>query len=442
MRIARSKSQTFCAAAIATLLLCAPTVFGALQENCNTIEAAFTLADGDKTYFLSGGEYIEYSLYRESEAKVGPITALGLTRRANHPDAAFTLTNDILVILKECKYFKYSRQDNGRLALREEGNNFGGLPCSPDAAISLADETLVFKDCSVWKFSNTTQSFQPDGGLAERGLPCHLDAAVRWKSQQTIFIKSTSFWKSAHEITGPYHTDDLNLCSWYLCGEADWMTQRNRGRLECNGDKRFCQLRLNQVTLPGLHNAGAGFDGGLFYGVDCWVRNHARSILQQLQLGIRYLDIDSSYHSCSVLGSNHNSLCGGSICRMLKQTRKFLSENPHEVIALTFNHEMQDVDLVIPALTRQLKSQLGPMLNNKFRLWREQRWPKLRQAVRTNKRVFVFYTPAVQNEPYGNRFYRRKKWIHSESWVGSTWREFTVNDGNCSEVSSKASVAR
>ena len=107
MRIARSKSQTFCAAAIATLLLCAPMVFGALQENCNTIEAAFTLADGDKTYFLSGGEYIEYSLKRESEAKVGPITALGLTRRANHPDAAFTLTNDILVILKECKYFKY-----------------------------------------------------------------------------------------------------------------------------------------------------------------------------------------------------------------------------------------------------------------------------------------------------------------------------------------------
>ncbi|GFR75962.1 Tat pathway signal sequence like protein [Elysia marginata] len=405
------------------------------SSTCNTIEAAFTVRVELQKYFLSGDEYIEYSDHRGSEAKVGPITELGLGGRASHPDAAFTFRNNTLVLLKGCQYFKYRPNADSTFTLLEEGDNLGGLPCSPDAATE-SFGISVFKGCDVWTFSNTSQTFILNAVLSG-SFPCDLDAAL-----DGIIIRSTSYWtfddlffddSITDILQGPYHTDDLNLCSWYLCGEADWMETWNYGRFPCNGDARLCHLRLDQVTLPGLHNAGSGFDGGFGF-FDCWLKNHGRSILEQLELGIRYLDIDTSYYPCSVLGSHHNVFCGGSVCRMLKQTRTFLSRNPHEVIALTFNHEMQDMEMVMPALTRQLQTQLGPMLNNKFRLRGERRWPRLRHAVRTNQRVFVFYTPRVNDEPFFSQYYTPHKWIHTENWVGSTWREFSLNGENCSQI--------
>lgn len=403
--------------------------------SCNIIQAAFRDRGLGKTYFLSKGEYIEYSLRRESEARIGPISELGLDARGSHPDAAFTLPNDTLLIIKECRYFMYIPGDDGRWALQSEGQNFGGLPCSPDAALAPEHGNItVFKGCQVWRFSNETETFSEDGHLSDLGLPCDVDTAVQWSPGETIFIRGTSFWRRQDDdLSGPFHTDDLNLCSWYLCGEADWMAVRNQGRFPCNGDRRLCGLRLNQVTLPGLHNAGAGFDGGFAF-LDCFLRNHARTVEEQLQLGIRYLDIDSSYWRCGVLGSHHSSFCGGSICRLLKQTRSFLSRNPHDVIVLTFNHEMEDAQIVMPALTRQLKSQLGPMLNRGFRARRMSRWPKLRYAVRTNQRVFVFYAPEVQDEPFGREVFRPNQWINTEAWLGSTWTEFSLNGGNCSQI--------
>ncbi|GFR64941.1 PI-PLC X-box domain-containing protein [Elysia marginata] len=349
---------------------------------------------------------------------------------------------------------------------------------------------------SVWKLSSLTNLFERDGDLPERGLPCDLDAAVEWGSDQAIFIKGSRFWKFHRVLEGPFHTDDLDLCSWYICGEAHWMKQTNRGHLQCNGDRRLCHLRLDQVTLPGLHNAGSGFDGG-FGLADCFVRNHAKSILEQLNLGIRYLDIDSSYAQCGTLGTNHNVFCGGSVCRLLKQVRLFLENNPHEVIVLNFNHDMtepnkvipalarqlkcgtlgtnhnvfcggsvcrllkqvrvflennsHDVivlnfnhdmtepDKVIPALARQLKTQLGPMLNNHFRMSGLQKWPKLYSAVRTNKRVLVLFSPAVHESPLARLVYKLNPWIHSENWVNSTWTPFTMHAGNCSEIVKQAS---
>ncbi|RUS85340.1 hypothetical protein EGW08_006883 [Elysia chlorotica] len=416
MRLSTITRQTFGIAAMLVLLHFAHPAFSKRTGRCNTIEAAFTLQDSDGvsgTYFLSGREYIEYNLYRESEAKVGPIGELGLRRNMRHPKATFTLSDGHLVIAKGCRYYRYA-MTNGTLTFRGR-TTFDGLPCSPDAAISWKGEISVFKGCNAWKFSNTTQSFQQDVSLPEWGLPCDLDAALQWGAREAIFIKGTNFWKLDNEISGPFHTDDLNLCSWYLCGEADWMTQRQRGRFSCNGDRRERERERERER----------YFGHVF--INCWASNYATSIMEQLKLGIRYLDIDTNYKRCGVLGTHHNIFCGESVCHIIKQTRKFLRENPHEVLTLMFNHEMQDEELVIPALTRQLKSQLEPMLNNNVRKSGEQRWPKLRQAVRANKRVFVFFPPF-------SAVYLRNKWIHAEFWYASTWKEFTVEDGNCSAI--------
>ena len=61
---------------------------------------------------------------------------------------------------------------------------------------------------------------------------------------------------------------------------------------KCNGLAGLCQLKLNQVTLAGTHNSGAGFDGVLKYGsgvaaLSCFYRNQGVSITGQLDLGIR-----------------------------------------------------------------------------------------------------------------------------------------------------------
>lgn len=83
---------------------------------------------------------------------------------------------------------------------------------------------------------------------------------------------------------------------------------------------RFCSLKLDQFTLPGSHNAGAGFDSGFGF-FNCWVRNQHLSVLEQLRMGIRFLDVDPSWEHCGLLGTYHSFMCGGPICRMLKQVR-------------------------------------------------------------------------------------------------------------------------
>ena len=61
---------------------------------------------------------------------------------------------------------------------------------------------------------------------------------------------------------------------------------------KCNGLAGLCKLKLDQVTLAGTHNSGAGFDGVLKYGsgvaaLSCFYRNQGASITGQLDLGIR-----------------------------------------------------------------------------------------------------------------------------------------------------------
>lgn len=61
---------------------------------------------------------------------------------------------------------------------------------------------------------------------------------------------------------------------------------------KCNGLAGLCRLKLNQVTLAGTHNSGAGFDGVLRYGsgvaaLSCFYRNQGASITGQLDLGVR-----------------------------------------------------------------------------------------------------------------------------------------------------------
>ncbi|XP_012943202.2 uncharacterized protein LOC101851368 [Aplysia californica] len=209
------------------------------------------------------------------------------------------------------------------------------------------------------------------------------------------------------------------------------MRERMRHRREitsCNGDVRLCPLRLDQVTLPGLHNAGSGFAGGFGF-LNCWMRNHGLNITEQLRRGIRHLDVDPCYETCGLLGTCHAFSCGGSVCAMIKQIREFMRENRNDVITVNFNHEIVDENKVFRGLSRQLEVQVRPLLNRYYRVSPRGAWPTLQRSIRINRRLFVFYAPIIENEPHSRLYYNRKKWIHSENLLASTWRPFSLSNG-------------
>nr|KAI8739473.1 PI-PLC X domain-containing protein 1-like [Biomphalaria glabrata] len=402
------------------------------RNKCEKINAAFN-SETRVVYFLSGAEYIKYNFRYNTEETVAPLSNLGVNEELSNPDAAYTDRNGTIHILKGCLAYSF-KWKSGEELVQDRITNVTtlGLPCDVDAALNKQGDVLVTKGCREWMLNQRTQMFEQRGNITDRGLPCDLDAAVEWPDSTYRFIKGVQFWKyDDDDVDGPFNTDLLNLCSWNLCGEREWMRMERSGTVSCNGDRRLCSLRLNQITLAGLHNAGSGFDGGFGF-LDCFLRNHGLSITEQLRLGIRHFDIDPCFDKCGLLGSCHNVVCGGGICPMLKQLRSFLRDHLGEIVTLNFNHEIQQPEKVFPALSRQLLTQLGPMLNKHFRKSPKHVWPTLKQTIRKNKRIFVFYAPIIERPPH-DEFYNRYKWIHSERFYGSTWIEFGVNDG-CNKV--------
>ncbi|KAH9504840.1 hypothetical protein Btru_062074 [Bulinus truncatus] len=402
------------------------------SKKCGKIDASFNVGT-NHLYFLSGAEFVKYNFYYNTEEIVAPLKRLGISSHLKNSDAAFTDFNGTIHILKRCRAYSFRWTDGGKLVENQTSDiTTLGLPCSVDAALNTKDEIIVIKGCQEWLYIKHLQVFTLRGNITDRGLPCHIDAAVEWTDSSSLYIKGVQYWKYyGATVSGPFHTDLLHLCSWNLCGEREWMNEKRSGSMMCNGDARLCPLKLNQVTLAGLHNAGAGYYGG-FGLMDCFLRNHGLSITDQLLSGIRHLDIDPCYDQCGLLGSCHSISCGGGICPIIKQLRSFLRDHQDEVVTLNFNHEIKEPEKVFPALNRQLNTQLGPMLNNYFRKSSRHTWPKLGQSIRTNKRVFVFYAPIIERSPH-EKFYLRYKWIHSENFYGTTWQEFFISDG-CHQV--------
>ena len=122
----------------------------------------------------------------------------------------------------------------------------------------------------------------------------------------------------------------------------------------CNGMKELCSLQINQVTLAGSHNAGAGFDGLLYYhkiaklpAVSCLYRNQRLSITAQLDLGIRYFDVDAcwdKFYKPESPWTCHQRAFGGSIKAILEQVDAWMKINKNDVVVLHFNRDSTDPD--------------------------------------------------------------------------------------------------
>ncbi|XP_070176443.1 uncharacterized protein [Littorina saxatilis] len=402
---------------------------------CQRIDAAVRLLSSNKTMFFSQNQYIVHNDLHNAEEDVFSVSHLDPDFPANIDAAVNWFGKRKSFYFKGCYYYKVhaSRQ---RQRLRSRRVSRLGLPCDVDAALNTdRQHVLVFKGCQYWTINRTTRRAVHSGNTSNLGLPCHLDAALTWKNGTSYVIKDDVIWALPSRNSPAYRSslDDWNLCSWRICESNDTTRDNNVTHLgasfPCNGDERFCRLRFDQMTMAGSHNAGSGFDGGFGF-LSCWVRNQYLSVLEQLRFGVRFLDVDTSWEHCGLLGTFHNFACGGPVCKMIKQIKRFLRENRHEVVTVNFNHEMQDFDRVAPALLRQITAQLGDDVNAVYR--DVGRWPSLRDAITSNKRLFVIVDKRVASEMFDD--YLNFRWIHSERLLHSTWRGDVNVNGHCQEV--------
>ena len=75
-----------------------------------------------------------------------------------------------------------------------------------------------------------------------------------------------------------------------------------------DGLEGLCDLRIDQVTFPGAHNAGS--DPYLPDSDECLWQNQGSYIREQFVEGIRYFDIDTCWHENQVKNCHCNSNFG------------------------------------------------------------------------------------------------------------------------------------
>ena len=214
----------------------------------------------------------------------------------------------------------------------------------------------------------------------------------------------------------------------------------------CNGLDDLCDLRLDQVTFPGTHNAGSGFNGVLYYssGIaasSCWYRNQGESFTGQLNFGIRYFDIDTCWKGSEAVNCHCGSdgVCAytGSVRKALHQVDTWMRSHVNEVIVIHFNRDVQkDYESQI---AKNLESTLlslwdpnsgGELLMSTYHSVHGT-WPTLRRAIADKQRIFIFMNFRLESHISKNWAYNSNSYIAS-TW-GSNW--FT---SNCNAITTNA----
>lgn len=159
----------------------------------------------------------------------------------------------------------------------------------------------------------------------------------------------------------------------------------------CNGSPKLCDRKYSNVTFIGTHNSA--FVGPLP------TQNQERSLEDQLKGGIRF--IQSQVHKVEALKfiklpprmchTNCALEDGGSVEDYLKKVKKFLDENPNEVVTMvwgnadrlppkTFGDIFKKVDIEKYAFKPKTSPNPMPM----------EEWPTLGEMIKNNQRLVTF----------------------------------------------------
>lgn len=209
--------------------------------------------------------------------------------------------------------------------------------------------------------------------------------------------------------------------------------------LTCNGMEGLCDLRMDQVTFPGAHNAGAGFNGNLHYdgwlgtspvAPSCSYKNVDKNFYKMLNSGVRFFDIDTCLYG-NQLESCHNTAYGGALRIAFDQIDNYMKSHPNEVIVLHFNRDVNgDRGKVAKKISAELEKRWDPnVANNQVKMnTRKSWWPTLRQAIESKQRIFIFMHSGLAWH------LTSKSYIYKSSFMKSTWESIYVGPGGCDGI--------
>lgn len=193
------------------------------------------------------------------------------------------------------------------------------------------------------------------------------------------------------------------------------------------------------MNIPGTHNSGAGAYGLLYWysgaaAPSCSVRNQDKSITQQLNLGIRYFDLDLDYVESGssdwwepglVLVHCHQTFgCAysRSLEKAMVEIEDFLGQNRDEIVVIRFKdhpeHSRDNIRQHLGEALKHLQSsskvQINPNPN-----------PRIGDAIRSNKRLLIFVNGGFYRSGYG---FNPLQQVESYTGSGATSGCYSVQD--------------
>lgn len=222
-------------------------------------------------------------------------------------------------------------------------------------------------------------------------------------------------------------------------------------RESCLGIQGACDLRLDEITIAGAHNAGAGFNGHLYYhnpyliALSCTYRNQIQNVTAMLEAGIRYFDIDLCFESRDGYEKGvwtcHKDAYGGPMSKFLKQVNDWLNkpQNRREIVVLHFNrdHEKGEKEEIIgKTIVQQLTELWNPSeINIKTGklVMQPQIDDLIGNAIKSNKRVYVFLHDRSKKD-------MKESFLFHQNLIGYTWVSMAyVGSNGCKNLAKKIS---
>lgn len=146
----------------------------------------------------------------------------------------------------------------------------------------------------------------------------------------------------------------------------------------CNGDPALCGRRFDQVVFPSAHNANSSHEQGYLF------PNQGPRMRRQLDDGIRALMLDLHKDNGELLFCHGPCALGSQdLVEGLAEIRRFLDENPNEVLAF-----LMEVARMTP---EEIAAAFDEACLSRYCLPRQpaDAWPTLQQMIDSGKRVVV-----------------------------------------------------
>lgn len=179
----------------------------------------------------------------------------------------------------------------------------------------------------------------------------------------------------------------------------------------CNGLDELCSKRVDQVLFPATHNSMSSAE-------DEWsVPNHSFNITTQLEDGIRGLNLDTHlWNEEAYLCHSYCDLGNMKLVDGFSQIEEFLTQNPRNVLIITFQSAISAEDTMMAFE----ESNLGSRLYH-HELGTE--WPTLETLIAQETQVIAF-----SSNDGGALDGYHEQWVH---WIDNPYSAESIDDFSC-----------